>query len=154
MFEQEIYYTFIHQLPNATNGKRNTESKFNKYKEGVKNQCFSLHPFPILLSPLSGFMFVCIPRWLSGKESACQAGDSVGSRDPEDSLEEGMTTHSPILTWEIPQSRSLSDYSPQGCKESDRTQCLNSSSSILQINFPLLFHVHVQFTTHMFKIFY
>ena len=42
------------------------------------------------------------PRSLSGKESACQAGDSnliLGWKDP---LEKEMATHSCILAWEIP----------------------------------------------------
>ena len=36
--------------------------------------------------------------WLSGKESACNAGD-LGQEDP---LEEEMATYSSILAWEIP----------------------------------------------------
>ena len=46
-----------------------------------------------------------VPQWLSGKESTCSTGDAG---DPgsilggEDSLEEGMATHSSILTWRIP----------------------------------------------------
>ena len=35
----------------------------------------------------------------------------------EDCLEEGMATHSSILTWRIHGQRSLVGYSPQGCKE-------------------------------------
>ena len=41
-----------------------------------------------------------IPQWLSGEESACNAGDTgdvVQSLGREDSLEEGMATHSSIL---------------------------------------------------------
>ena len=42
-----------------------------------------------------------LPRWLSGKESACQGdmGSIPGSEDP---LEKEMPTHSSILAWEIP----------------------------------------------------
>ena len=46
-----------------------------------------------------------LPQWLSGKESACNAGATgdagsiPGSGDP---LEEGMATHSSILAWGIP----------------------------------------------------
>jgi len=49
-----------------------------------------------------------LPRWLSGKESACNAGDVrdagliLGQEDP---LEEGMATHSSILAWRIPMDR-------------------------------------------------
>ena len=42
-----------------------------------------------------------LPRWHSGKESACQCKRSLGWEDP---LEEKMATHSSILTWEIPQT--------------------------------------------------
>ena len=44
------------------------------------------------------------PWWLRGKESACNAGDcqSLGQEDP---LEEGVATHSRILSWEIPQTK-------------------------------------------------
>ena len=41
---------------------------------------------------------------------------SLGQEDP---LEEGMATHSNILAWRIPGQRSLVNYSPWGCKESD-----------------------------------
>ena len=40
----------------------------------------------------------------------------VQSLGREDSLEEGMATHSSILAWEIPGQRSLAGYSPWGCR--------------------------------------
>ena len=40
----------------------------------------------------------------------------------EDPLEEKMATHSSILAWEIPWQRSLMDYSPWDCKESDAAE--------------------------------
>ena len=44
-----------------------------------------------------------LPQWLSGKESACNAGDAglmgLGQEDP---LEKEMAAHSSILAWEIP----------------------------------------------------
>ena len=46
-----------------------------------------------------------LPQWLSGKESACNAGTTgdagliPGSGDP---LEESLATHSSILAWGIP----------------------------------------------------
>ena len=42
------------------------------------------------------------PRWLSGKESACNAGDAGSIPGLEDLLEKGMATHCSILAWEIP----------------------------------------------------
>ena len=44
-----------------------------------------------------------LPTWLSGKESACSAGDEwAPSLGRGDSLEEEMATHSSMLAWEIP----------------------------------------------------
>ena len=46
-----------------------------------------------------------LPRWLSGKESACSAGaeeTQVQSLGQEDPLEEGMATQSSILARRIP----------------------------------------------------
>ena len=40
----------------------------------------------------------------------------------EDSLKEGMATHSSILAWRIPWTENLADYSPKGCKESETTE--------------------------------
>ena len=42
------------------------------------------------------------PRWLSGKESACNAGDAGSIPGLEDLLEKEMATHCSILAWEIP----------------------------------------------------
>ena len=46
-----------------------------------------------------------LPEWLSGKESACNAGDlqemQVQSLGWEDPLQEEMATHSSILVWKI-----------------------------------------------------
>ena len=46
-----------------------------------------------------------LPRWLSGKESACSGGatgDTGSIPGSEDPLEKGMATHSSILAWRIP----------------------------------------------------
>ena len=44
----------------------------------------------------------------------------------EDPLEEGMANHSSILAWRNPHGqRSLVGHSPQGHKESDRTERLS-----------------------------
>ena len=51
------------------------------------------------------FPWGCPLRWLSGKESACQAG--VGSLGRVDPLEENMTTYSSILALEIPWTEEL-----------------------------------------------
>ena len=46
----------------------------------------------------------------------------VQSLSWEDPLEEGMATHSSILTWRIPWTEELVGYSPWGRKESDTTK--------------------------------
>ena len=43
-----------------------------------------------------------LPRWLSGKESTCQAGDVGLIPGLWRSLEKEMATHSSILAWRIP----------------------------------------------------
>ena len=43
-----------------------------------------------------------LPRWLSGKVSACNGGDPGSIPSWEDPLEKGMATHSSILAWRIP----------------------------------------------------
>ena len=45
-----------------------------------------------------------------------------------DPLEEGMATHSIILTWRIPMDKALANYSPWGYKESDTTERLSLPS--------------------------
>ena len=42
-----------------------------------------------------------LPKWLSGKESTCQAGDVGLIPGLEESLEREMATHSSILAYEI-----------------------------------------------------
>ena len=46
---------------------------------------------------------VSLPRWFSGKEPTCNAGDT-GSILGKDLLEKKMATHSSILAWEIPRT--------------------------------------------------
>ena len=58
-----------------------------------------------------------LPRVFHGKELACNAGDA-GTRVPslswEDSLEEGMATHSRILAWTIPWTEEPRGLQPMG----------------------------------------
>ena len=50
---------------------------------------------------------------------------SLGREDP---LEKEMVTHSSILAWRIPWTRSLVGYSPRGHKELDTTEQLHFTS--------------------------
>ena len=61
-------------------------------------------------------------RWLSGKESTCNAGDmglipgSGRSWGWEDPLEKDMATHSRILTWQMPWTEEPGGLQPMGLK--------------------------------------
>ena len=59
-----------------------------------------------------------------------------GSLGREDPLEKEMATHSSILAWRIPWMEDLVGYNPQGCNESDTTECLH-------------FHFHHAFIKHI-----
>ena len=65
--------------------------------------CGSLFPHP---KTLSSWMLYTetkgLPWWLSGKESACKAGDEGLIAPGKDSLEEEMATYRSILAWETP----------------------------------------------------
>ena len=62
-----------------------------------------------------------LPWWLSGKESACNAGVQVRSLGLEDPLERGAWQPTPVfLPGESHGQRSLGGYSPWGHK-SDMT---------------------------------
>jgi len=81
-------------------------SIFMKQGSGSELGCLDLNPS----LPIIG-----LPRWLSGKESTCNAGAAgdvgliPGCEDP---LEEGMATHSSILAWRIPRAEEPGGYSP------------------------------------------
>ena len=62
------------------------------------------------------------PGSSDSKESAYSAVWSLGWEDP---LEKEMATHSSILAWKIPWTRSLAGYNPWSCKESDTTEWLH-----------------------------
>ena len=53
-----------------------------------------------------------------GKESACNVGDRVRSLHWEDTLEEGMATHSSILAWRIPMDRGARQAAVRGVAKS------------------------------------
>ena len=74
---------------------------------------------------LSGARPLGLPQWLSGKESACSAGDTgdMGSvLGREDPLEEGMATHSSVLAWKIPWTEEPGGLQSMGHKESDTAE--------------------------------
>ena len=64
----------------------------------------------------------------------------------EDSLEEGMATHSNILAWRISMDKGVwMGYSPWGCKESDMTERLSMH--------PRLYHIHLIWSSvHLYDL--
>ena len=61
------------------------------------------------------------PVGASGKESACNVGDSGSIPGWEDPLEKEMTTHSSILALRIPQTEEPGGLQSMGSQESDTT---------------------------------
>ena len=57
-----------------------------------------------------------LPTWLSGKESACHAGDVHSTLGWEDLLEKETATNSSILACKIPWTEEPSGYSSWGHK--------------------------------------
>ena len=79
--------------------------QLQKEKFGLNN--FSLYlPYSFNMYLLSTYYESDgLPRWLSSKEFACNAGatgDAGLIPGPEYPLEKGMVTHSSILAWRIP----------------------------------------------------
>ena len=76
------------------------------------------HPHFRCLHCTLHFFFMGIPKWCSGKESACQSKRQkrcrVRSLGQEDPLEEGMAAHSGILAWEIPWTEVPGGLQPVG----------------------------------------
>ena len=69
--------------------------------------------------------------WLSGKESACIAGDMGLIPGFGRSPEKEMATNSNILSGKSHGQRSLEGYGSRGTKESAKTSQLNKQNSVL-----------------------
>ena len=59
-------------------------------------------PSPDHLQNMYLCMYMGLPWWISGKESAFNVGDLVQFLGWEDPLENGKATHCSILAWRIP----------------------------------------------------
>ena len=57
-----------------------------------------------------------------------------------------MTTQSSILAWRTHGQRSLADYSPRGCKESDTTEKLSTQASTNK-------YIYIFYISHMIVFF-
>ena len=75
----------------------------------------------------------------SSKEPTCQCTRHemwFPSLSQEDALEEGMATHSSILSWRIPWTEEPGGYSPWGCKDSDMTERLTHTHTHTHTHIP------------------
>ena len=76
-----------------------------------------------------------LPWWLSGKESACNAGDAGSIPGSGRSPGEGNWLPTPVfLPGESHGQRSLAGYSPWGCQELDMTERLILSNVYTKIS--------------------
>ena len=78
-------------------------------------------------------LYIRFPRWLSGKESACNARDLGSIPGSGRLLEEGMATHSSILAWRIPWTEEPGRLQSMGSKEPDMMEQLNNNISRLHV---------------------
>ena len=71
------------------------------------------------------------PWWLSGKASACNAGDQsspfLGGKDPP---EKEMPTHSSILAWKIPRTEEPGRLQAMGLQRVRHNQATNTFTSL------------------------
>ena len=88
---------------------------------------------------VAAYMFIGFPWCLTVKQSVCTVGHSGSILGWEDPPEEGMATHSSVLSWRIRGQRSLVDYSPWGRRESDVTERLSTYTHISHIYVPFLY---------------
>ena len=90
-----------------------------------------------------------LPQWLSGKESACSAGDvgDVGSISwLGRTLEEGMATYSRILAWEVPWTEELDG--PQSMRSQSTGHCVWSQSACTHTHTHT--HTHAEMNLHLY----
>ena len=86
------------------------------------------------------------PRWLSGKESACQCRlrhrfDLWVGKIP---WRKKIAIYSSILVGKSHGQRILLGYNPQGCKESDTTEATQLSTSTYLLNCHCLLNMHIE----------
>ena len=76
-------------------------------------------------------IYLGLPSGASGKESACQAGDTHSIHGLKRSSGVGNDNLTPVfLPGKFNGQRSLAGYSPQGCRESDMTEQLSTRTHL------------------------
>ena len=86
----------------------------------IFNNCRNWSMYTWVLDSNMGFPGGLVVKKLP--DSAGNTGDTSSIPGRVRSPEEGMPTHSGILTWKFHGQRSLTGYSPWGCKESDTAE--------------------------------
>ena len=79
--------------------------------------------------------FIGLHRWLSGKESTCNAGDLSSFPGSGNPLEKGMATHSSILTWRIPWREGHGRLQSMGLQRAGHDLATNAFTSLFNIQF-------------------
>ena len=76
-----------------------------------------------------------LPWRLSGKESACSAGEAgyTGSLGWEDPLEKEMATHSSISAWEIPWTEAPGGLQPRRSQRVGHDLVTKQQNSMYQV---------------------
>ena len=72
-----------------------------------------------------------LPKWLSGQESGCNAGDVGSILGREAPLEKEMATHSSVLACETPWTEEPTELQSTGVtEESDMAERLNNNKRL------------------------
>ena len=77
--------------------------------------------------------YLGLSQCLSGKESACNAGDPVWSLSGEDPLEESIAIHSTILAWRIPWTEEPGRLQSVGSQKVGQTEVTEHSHTRLYL---------------------
>ena len=79
--------------------------------------------------------FIGLRRWLSGKESTCNAGDLGSFPGSGNPLEKGTATHSSILAWRIPWREGHGGLQSMGVQRAGHNLTANAFTSLFNIQF-------------------
>ena len=74
-----------------------------------------------------------LPQWLSGKESACNAGEEGSIPGLEGPLEKEMATLSSILDWEISWTEKPGGLQPMGSQKRTTEKLNNNKTQKLNV---------------------
>ena len=107
--------------------------------------CFNLFQGDFPASSYKQYLYstAWIPRWLSGKESACNAGNLGSMPGSGRSLDEEMAPHSSILTWRIPWTEEPGGLQSTGLQRVGHNWAKHSSSIQYRICINLFLQIYL-----------